>query len=137
MATVSYIPNDPMAVGGPPVHNVRAAAQPRSSAGFDIQPAADPGVYPSQTPEFDFWQVREALIKGLKLWRAVDGTYPPAWFGGQARLTVLTDAGDDLNAFYLNGEACSSSTTPSTVRGSIRARASTSPCTKKATRYST
>ncbi len=100
MATVSYIPNDPMAVGGPPVHNVRAAALPRSSAGFDIQPAADPGVYPSQTPEFDFWQVREALIKGLKLWRAVDGAYPPAWFGGQARLKVLTDAGDDLNAFY-------------------------------------
>jgi hypothetical protein len=100
VATVSYIPNDPMAVGGPPVHNVRAAALPRSSAGFDIQPAADPGVYPSQTPEFDFWQVREALIKGLKLWRDVDGAYPPAWFGGQARLTVLTDAGDDLNAFY-------------------------------------
>jgi len=89
-----------MAVGGPPAHNVRAAAQPRSSAGFDIQPEAGPGVYPRQTAEFDFWQVREALIKGLKLWRAVDGSYPPAWFGNQARLKVLTDAGDDLNAFY-------------------------------------
>jgi len=89
-----------MAVGGPPAHNVRASAQPRASAGFDIQPEADPGIYARQTPEFDFWQVRQALIKGLKLWRDVDGAYPPAWFGNQARLTVLTDAGDDLNAFY-------------------------------------
>jgi len=100
MATVSYIPNDPLASGGPPIQQVRASRQPSKSAGFDIQPAAEPGIYPAQTPEFGFWQVQEALIKGLKVWRDADGAYPEAWFGGQRRLRVLTDAGDDLNAFY-------------------------------------
>ena len=44
--------------------------------------------------------MQEALIKGLKVWRDADGAYPEAWFGGQRKLRVLTDAGDDLNAFY-------------------------------------
>lgn len=100
MATVSYIPNDPLATGGPSLQEIRAAGQPRSSAGFDIRPAAEAGIYQAQTPEFDFWQVREALIRGLRVWRDADGAYPETWFGGQDRLIVLTDAGDDLNAFY-------------------------------------
>lgn len=100
MAKVAFIPNDPMAVGGPPTREVPASTQPHASAGFDIQPSADAGIYPRLTPEFDYWQVRQALISGLKLWRDVDGAYPSTWFGGRQNLPVLTDAGDDLNAFY-------------------------------------
>ena len=73
MATVSYIPNDPLASGGPPIQQVRASRQPSKSAGFDIEPAAEPGIYEAQTPEFGYWQVQEALIKGLKVWRDADG----------------------------------------------------------------
>jgi len=100
MATVSYIPNDPLASGGPQIQEIRTARQPAKSAGFDIEPKAAPGKYPAQTPEFGYWQVQEALIRGLRVWRDADGSYPGTWFGGQKRLRVLTDAGDDLNAFY-------------------------------------
>jgi hypothetical protein len=100
MANVSYIPNDPLASGGPAIQQVRASRQPLRSAGFDIQPAAGPGTYQPQTPEFAFWQVNEALVRGLKVWRDATGAYPSSWYGGQPRLRVLTDAGDDLNAFY-------------------------------------
>lgn len=100
MATVAYIPNDPLASGGPPIGQVQAKRQPAKSVGFDIVPAASPGVYSAQTPEFDFWQVQEALIRGLRVWRGADGSYPLKWYGAQQRLRVLTDAGDDLNAFY-------------------------------------
>jgi len=100
MATVSFIPNDPMASGGPPMQQISAAKIPSGSAGFDVQPSASAGQYPSQTPEFDYWQVQQALIRGLRSWRALTGAYPQAWYGNQSELPVLTDAGDDLNAFY-------------------------------------
>jgi hypothetical protein len=100
VATVAYIPNDPLASGGPPLRNVVAKRQPTHSAGFDLRPAVTAGVYQPDTPEFGFWQSQEALIRGLRTWKDITGAYPRAWFGGQRRLVVLTDAGDDLNAFY-------------------------------------
>jgi hypothetical protein len=100
MATMAYIPNDPLAVGSPPMREVTAHPQPRGSAGFDVQPPVPAGVYPPDTPEFGHWQASEALIRGLRTWRVLTGEYPTAWFGDQPRLQVLTDAGDDLNAFY-------------------------------------
>jgi hypothetical protein len=100
LATVAYIPNDPLASGGPPLRTVTAKRQPTRSAGFELRPKVAPGVYQPDTPEFGYWQAQEALIRGLRAWREVTGAYPEAWFGGQKRLIVLTDAGDDLNAFY-------------------------------------
>lgn len=100
MPTVSYTPNDPLAVGGPPQRKVAVAKFPAGAAKFSVEPAAAAGTYQPHTPQFDFWQTQTALIAGLKAWKAVDGKYLKRWFGDQSTLPVLTNAGDDLNAFY-------------------------------------
>ena len=101
MATVSYIPNDPLASGGPPKRSITAQNYPPGDiAKFDVQPTAVPGKYDPQTPEFQFWQAKIALIAGLRTWKVMDGTFLRRWFGEQKQLPVWTDAGDDLNAFY-------------------------------------
>jgi hypothetical protein len=104
MSPVWYVPNDPLASGGPPKRSTAASNYPRGDiAKFDIQPTAVSGKYKLHTPEFQFWQARLGLIAGLRAWRRIDGKYLHRWFGGQSRLPVLTDAGDDLNAFYNRG----------------------------------
>jgi hypothetical protein len=101
MAPVRYIPNDPLAIGGPATRSTTARRYPRGDiAKFDVSPKARAGKYDPHTPEFQHWQAKLALIAGLHMWRQVDGTYLRRWFGDQRILPVLTDAGDDLNAFY-------------------------------------
>ena len=101
MAKVTYIPNDPLASGGPPTRQVTAARFPRGDIAIhDVQPPANPGIFEQFTSDFDFWQVQIGLIAGLKTWKELDGRYLNRWFGGQKVLPVLTNAGDDLNAFY-------------------------------------
>jgi hypothetical protein len=101
MATVSYVPNDPLASGGPPSRSTAPRNFPPGDvAKFDVEPAAAPGKYQPHTPEFQFWQAKLALIGGLKTWRQLDGSYLKRWYGDQSKLPVKTDAGDDLNAFY-------------------------------------
>ena len=100
-ATVSFVPNDPLASGGPPTRSVSAGNYPPGDiAKFDVLPAAKPGKYPPLTPEFDYWQTKLALIGGLRMWKTMTGSFLPRWWGDQRALPVLTDAGDDLNAFY-------------------------------------
>ena len=99
--TVSYVPNDPLASGGPPTRAVTAGNYPPGDiAKFDVLPSAKPGKYPPLTPEFDYWQTKLALIGGLRMWKTMTGSFLPRWWGDQRALPVLTDAGDDLNAFY-------------------------------------
>ncbi len=101
MATVSYVLNDPMANGGPPTATMTARKFPPGNiARFKIQPTAVPGKYQPLTPEFDYWQAKLALIAGLRNWKNLTGDFLPRWFGNQQSLPVLTDSGDDLNAFY-------------------------------------
>jgi hypothetical protein len=100
MPTVSYIPNDPLSVGGPPQRKVTAGKFPAGAAKFSVQPTAPAGSYKPHTPQFGYWQTQTALIAGIETWKSIDGKHLPKWFGGQASLPVLTNAGDDLNAFY-------------------------------------
>src|SRR6266498_6082836 len=101
MAQINFIPNDPLAVDGPPPRSIQPARYPSGRAArFRVQPAAASGLHLAHTPEFDFWQTQTALIRGLRTWRDVDGSYLPRWFGDKTVLPVLTNAGDDLNAFY-------------------------------------
>ena len=59
MATVSYVPNDPLASGGPPTRSTRASNYPRGDiAKFDIQPTAVAGKFDPHTPEFQYWQAK-------------------------------------------------------------------------------
>ena len=101
MATINFIPNDPLAVDSPPMRRIQPPRYPTGTAArFSVQPSAAVGLYQPPTPAFDFWQTQTALIFGLRVWRAIDGAYLPRWFGNQAVLPVKTNAGDDLNAFY-------------------------------------
>ena len=52
------------------------------------------------TPEFDYWQTLTALAAGLRNWKTIDGQLLHRWYGNQKTLPVLTNNGDDLNAFY-------------------------------------
>ena len=101
MATIAYTPNDPLASGGPPARHIRPSRLPSGDvATFKVQPSAVAGTYPPLTPEYDYWQTLTALVAGLKTWKAIEGSPLHRWFGNQKTLPVLTNSGDDLNAFY-------------------------------------
>lgn len=101
MAQINFIPNDPLAANGPTMRRIRPPRYPRGSAArFDVRPSAVSGLYEVHTPQFDHWQTQTALIRGLRAWRGIDGTYLPRWQGNRQVLPVRTNAGDDLNAFY-------------------------------------
>ncbi len=101
MAQINFIPNDPLAANAPPQRRIRPPRYPTGNAArFRVQPSAPAGLYTPHTPEFDFWQTQAALILGLRRWRELAGSYLPRWFGNQALLPALANAGDDLNAFY-------------------------------------
>ena len=99
MPPVTFIPNDPLAVNGPPQRSVSPGTFP-AGAKFNVIPIAKPGSYMPHTPEFDYWQALCALIAGMRTWAAVDGKALAKWQGNRANLPVQTNAGDDLNAFY-------------------------------------
>lgn len=100
MASVTYIPNDPLASGGPAPRQVRLRTRAPSTVGFDISPDAPAGAYQPHTAGFDRWQAYQALTLGVQAWRELEGADPGPWYGNRLNLPVLTDAGDDLNAFY-------------------------------------
>lgn len=101
MAQVNFIPNDPLTVNGPPMRRIQALLMPTGNAArVAVQPSAPGGLFTPHTQEFDFWQVQTSLIRGLRTWRNLQGSYLPRWFGNRQTLAVLTNAGDDLNAFY-------------------------------------
>ncbi len=101
MPTVTYTPNDPLASGGPPNRQVSAGRFPGGNvATHRIQPTAAPGSYPPHTPGFEYWQTLTALNSGLRNWKVINGGALARWYGDNKTLPVLTDNGDDLNAFY-------------------------------------
>ena len=101
MARIQFIPTDPMAAGGPPMRRIEAPAYPSGSfARFDVRPAAPAAIYAPGSREFACWQTQTALIRGLRTWRALEGSYLASWQGRRRVLPVRTNAGDDLNAFY-------------------------------------
>jgi hypothetical protein len=101
MATVSYTPNDPLATGSPPLRQVKAGRLPSGNlATFKVEPSAVAGTYQPLTPEFDYWQTVTALAAVLRAWKGIEGSSLKRWFGNRKTLPVLTNSGDDLNAFY-------------------------------------
>ena len=101
MPTVAYTPNDPLASGGPPNRQVSAGRFPSGNvATHRIQPTAPAGTYAPHTPGFEYWQTLTALNSGLRNWKVINGSALARWYGDKQTLPVLTDNGDDLNAFY-------------------------------------
>src|SRR5687768_6721534 len=103
---IRYIPNDPEARRGAPAREIapsRKRAKGRTDFDFGTMPKAK--VWPLDTDEFLFWQCREALLRSLAMWEKIAGRLV-TWQGGGARkrISVLIDAGADINAYYGRGE---------------------------------
>jgi len=102
--TINFIPNDPMAGGAsPPMRPQQARPdRPAGRAGFTYANPATEGQYAPGTPEFLFWQCREAALAALDTWESFAGNLP-AWSSeaaDQNNLPLLQNAGNVLNAFY-------------------------------------
>lgn len=97
---ISYIPNDPRAGQPPNVTITPHAGRPSGRAGFQFQDVAPEGVFAIGTEEFLYWQCREAALRAIDLWEAID-TPLTKWQSGQTlRLIQKTPGQAQLNAFY-------------------------------------
>jgi len=102
--TINFIPNDPMAGGAAPPMRPQPPRpdRPAGRAGFTYTNAATQGQYAPGTPEFLFWQCREAALAALDTWESFAGNLA-AWSADaadQSNLPLLQNAGNVLNAFY-------------------------------------
>jgi hypothetical protein len=99
--SINFIPNDPLAGAAAPAQRVKSkrANRPASRAGFTFSNQAPEGLFIPGTPEFLFWQCREAGLAALQAWEACVGTQKQ-WQGARTKLLLLQDEGEDINAFY-------------------------------------
>ncbi len=99
--SINFIPNDPAA--GPTAPGLRAQAarpnRPASRSGFTFAGASPEGQFAPGTPQFLFWQCREAALAAVEAWEASAGAHT-RWQRNRSRLPLRQDAGQDLNAFY-------------------------------------
>jgi fungalysin metallopeptidase (M36) len=98
---VNFIPNDPAAGPAAPVMRKKAKlpTRPASRSGFIYSNVSPEGVAAPGTPQFLFWQARDAAIAAVQAWEASAGSHT-AWQGKRKKLPLLQDEGVDLNAFY-------------------------------------
>ena len=102
--TINFIPNDPLAGPSAPQMRVQDPRpdRPMGRAGFTLVNPAAEGTFQPATPEFLFWQCREAALAAVEAWEGFAGNLT-AWSveaANQKTLPLLQDAGEDLNAFY-------------------------------------
>jgi hypothetical protein len=98
---INFIPNDPFAAPSAPGirRQARRANRPATRAGFTFSNVAAEGTFAPGTPDFLFWQCREAGLAALQAWEKVAGNLN-AWQGNRKKLRLLQDEGLDLNAYY-------------------------------------
>ena len=99
---INFIPNDPLAVNALPMRQVNPRAnRPASRAGFNFVNPAPEGLFNPGTPEFLFWQTREAALLAVEVWENLNGNLS-RWARSIniRKLNLLQDDGDELNAFY-------------------------------------
>jgi len=99
--TVNFIRNDPAAGPAAPAMSQKATlpTRPASRSGFIFSNNSPEGVAAPGTPQFLFWQARDATIAAVQAWEASAGPHT-AWQGNRKKLPLLQDEGVDLNAFY-------------------------------------
>jgi hypothetical protein len=99
--SINFIPNDPQA--GPTAPSIRAQAprpdRPASKSGFGFTGATPEGKAAPGTPQFLFWQCREAALAAVETWEASAEAHKK-WQGNRKKLPLRQDDGQDLNAFY-------------------------------------
>lgn len=99
---INFIPNDPDAGAAAPAMRRKDPSpnRPSSSSGFTFRNQSAEGEAAPGTPQFLFWQAREAAIAAVAAWEACAGQTHTAWQGNRKKLPLMQDAGKDLNAFY-------------------------------------
>lgn len=98
---INFITNDPDAgPTAPGLHSQSARpTRPAGRSGFILSGTVPQGNFQPGTPQFLFWQSREAAIAAVEAWEASSGAHTK-WQGNRSKLPILPDAGVDLNAFY-------------------------------------
>jgi hypothetical protein len=98
---INFIPNDPAA--GPTAPGMRAQPprpdRPAAKSGFAFTGAVPEGAFAPGTPQFLFWQCREAALAAVETLEASAGAHTK-WQGNRKKLPLRQDVGEDLNAFY-------------------------------------
>lgn len=95
---INFIVNDPQ-VTDPGLRNEDPRPdRPVDRAGFNYVNQTPEGEHPPGTPEFLFWQCRQAALAAVDAWENVDG--PLSSWSQFLNLDLLQDSGEDLNAYY-------------------------------------
>ena len=100
---INFIPNDVLAQDSLPARQKTARRnRPAGRAGFIFVNASRQRLYEPGTPEFLFWQCREAALMAIETWETLNGKLTQ-WSEGvsnRKKLELLQNAGLDLNAYY-------------------------------------
>lgn len=98
---INFIPNDPLAKTGPKNRKMKARAKRASGrADFDFDGVVAEDTYNVGTPEFLFWQCREAALLSLATWEEINGNLKAWGASSPKRLALIQNAGFELNAGY-------------------------------------
>jgi hypothetical protein len=100
---INFIPNDPLALSSLPMRTQEARRnRAAGQAGFTFVNQASQGIYNPGTPEFLFWQCREAALATLEMWETLNGSLT-SWARSapdRKKLELNQNAGMQLNAYY-------------------------------------
>src|ERR1700741_2846235 len=98
---IIFIPNDPLAKAGPENRKIKPHAK-RAAGGSDFAFNESPkeGIHDVSTPEFLFWQCREAALRAVEVWETMDGKLKAWGPSSPKKLTLTPNAGFQLNAGY-------------------------------------
>lgn len=98
---INFIPNDPLAKDGPAMRKKKPRRdRPATRAGLSFKGEIDEGLYKRGTPEFLFWQCREATLWTIEVWETLDGKLSAWGMSSPKKLSLLQNAGNALNAGY-------------------------------------
>jgi hypothetical protein len=97
---IHFLPNDPLAQGEAALRQqVPRADPPAQQAQFRYSAVVPEGIYSVGTPEFLFWQCREAALAMLETWATVASPLT-SWQSGSHLLSLRHQGGQGLNAHY-------------------------------------
>ncbi len=98
---ITFIPNDPLAKTGPATRKIKPHAKRAAGrADFAFNGEAKEGIHNVSTPEFLFWQCREAALRAVEVWETIDSKLKAWGTSSPKRLTLTPNAGFQLNAGY-------------------------------------
>jgi hypothetical protein len=91
---INFIPNDPAAgTGAPPMRQKNPRRdRPASRSSFTFNGSSPEDIFAPGTPEFLFWQCREAALAALEAFEACAGNHT-RWQGNRRKLLLGQDEG--------------------------------------------